>query len=140
MKLIPRIILVLFFCLGASCGKNPNPIPNVYVDFWIYPDDVMYVNLNYYGGHEEVTGGVNGIVVYRIDQNSFSAFDRACPYDWDDIDEPRVEVEKDGITLRCKKCKTMYNILDGGVISGPSKYPLKQYYTFYDGWRLRIHN
>jgi len=139
MKNIARIILAFIFCLGASCGRNPNPIPNVYVDFWIYPDDVRYVNLNYYGGHEEVTGGVNGIVVYRIDQNSFSAFDRACPHDWDAPEEPRVVVE-DGIFLRCELCNSLYNILDGSVISGPSKYPLKQYYTFYDGWRLRIHN
>jgi nitrite reductase/ring-hydroxylating ferredoxin subunit len=111
----------------------------VYVNFPIYPNDVSYLDLNYIGGHMYLTGGVNGIVVYRIDQWSFSAFDRACPHDWDDADEPRVSVEN-GITLKCPKCGSLYSILDGNVILGPSKYILKQYYTEYDGWSLRVHN
>jgi len=129
------------FCfLLFGCGKYKGPIPTVYVDFTIYPNDVTYLNLNYYGGHEYVTGGVNGIVVYRIGEWEFSAFDRACPYDWDDPDEPRVAVDDSGIILKCEKCGTMYNILDGSVILGSAKYPLRQYYTKFDGFRLRVHN
>ncbi|MCL2167542.1 MAG: hypothetical protein FWH59_00270 [Lentimicrobiaceae bacterium] len=118
-------------------------MPKVYVNFSIYPNDVMYLDLNYDGGHMYFTGGVNrkGIVVYRIGElMGFSAFDRSCPYDWDDADAPRVSVENDGITLRCEKCSTLYNILDGSVITGSSKYPLRQYYTEYDGVRLRVHS
>ena len=108
------------------------------VDFPVYPNDVMYVDLNYYGGHMYFTGGVNGIVVYRLGEWEFTAFDRACPHDWDDPDEPRVVVEEDGITLRCEKCQTLYNILNGSVITGPSRYPLRQYYTRFDGVRLTV--
>jgi nitrite reductase/ring-hydroxylating ferredoxin subunit len=140
MKQIARIVLGIIFCLAASCEKPYNPIPRPVppLDFSIYPNDVMYLNLNYYGGHEYFTGGVNGVVVYRLSEWEFTAFDRACPYDWDDSDAPRVAVEDDGITLRCEKCKSLFQILDGSAIDGPAKYPLRQYYTRYDGMILRV--
>jgi nitrite reductase/ring-hydroxylating ferredoxin subunit len=115
-------------------------MPKVPVNFTIYPNDATYLDLNYFGGHMYFTGGVNGIVVYRVNEYSFTAFDRACPYDWDDKSEPRVSVEDDGITLRCEKCGSMFGILDGGIIKGPAKYPLKQYKINYDGMRLRVHS
>jgi nitrite reductase/ring-hydroxylating ferredoxin subunit len=109
----------------------------VRVDFYIYPNDVTYLNLNYPGGSEYLTGGVSGIIVFNIDGWSFSAFDRACPHDWDDP-ESWLLVEPDGITIKCQKCGSLFNILDGSVITGPSKYRLRQYYTKYDGVRLYV--
>jgi len=132
---------VLLFCLPLGCnGYKHSTIPNVYVSFSVSPNDVLFLDLNVPGGSMYFTGGVNGVVVYRIGEiEGFSAFDRACPYDWDDPDEPRVWVEN-GITLKCEKCGSIFNILDGTVIKGPSKYPLKQYYTNYDGYQLRVHS
>ena len=137
MKHIKYILLGVFLCLAISCDRNDFPIPRVPVNFWIYPNDVNFLDLNYYGGHMYFTGGVNGIVVYRLGEWEFTAFDRACPNDWEDP-EAYVVVEDDGITLRCRQCGTLYNILDGGKIKGASKYPLKQYYTTYDGVVLRV--
>jgi nitrite reductase/ring-hydroxylating ferredoxin subunit len=140
MKYITYILLGIVFCLAASCGGYEHPtIPSVPVNFDIYPNEVSYLNLNYIGGHEYFKGGVSGVVVYRIGDWEFSAFDRACPHDWEDPDS-WIWVEDDGITLKCQKCGSLFNILDGSVIIGPSKYPLKQYYTKYDGWRLRVHS
>ena len=141
MKHFLRIFLVVIFFSVLGCGGyKHSTIPNVWVSFWVYPNDVSYLDLNYYGGHMYFTGGVNGVVVYRLNETEFRAFDRACPYDWDDEEEPRVGVEPDGITLRCEKCGSLFNILDGGVITGPAKYPLKYYQTKYDGMRLRVHS
>ena len=139
MKQLARIFLGILLCLLIGCGKNENPIPKVYVNFWIYPNDVSYLDLNYYGGHMYFTGGVSGIVVYRLGDWEFTAFDRACPYDWDHEDS-WIWVEPDGITLRCQRCNSLFNILDGGVITGPAKFPLRQYYTKFDGMRLRVHS
>jgi hypothetical protein len=133
-------LLSAFCFLPFGCEKYKHPLPKVYVNFMVYPNDVDYLDLNYYGGHMYFTGGVNGVVVYRLGEWEFTAFERACPYDWDDPDEPRVSVEDDGITLKCEKCGTLFNILDGGKITGSSKYPLKQYYTKYDGRTLRVHS
>ena len=136
-----RIFLatILFSVLGCEGYKHPN-LPNVWVNFWIYPNDANNDGLILWGGHMYFTGGVNGVVVYRLNESEFRAYDRACPHDWDDEDEPRVGVEDDGITLKCEKCGSLYNILDGGVISGPSRYALKYYKTKYDGMRLRVHS
>jgi hypothetical protein len=136
-----RFLLFALCLFPSGCEKYKHPLPKVYVNFYVYPNDIFYLDLNNDGGSMYFKGGVNGIVVYRISEFiGFTAFDRACPYDWDDKDEPRVAVEDDGITLKCEKCGTLYNILDGGIIIGPSKYPLKQYYTKYDGMRLRVHS
>ena len=140
MKLKKLFFITLLFCILISCGDKHPTLPNVPVNFYIYPNNIDYINLNYYGGHEYFTGGVNGIIVYRLGEWEFTAFDRACPHDWDDPTAPRVSVEDDGITLRCERCTSLYNILDGGIISGPSKYTLKRYQTNYDGMRLRVHN
>ena len=139
-ELLSKFQFVLLACFIMSCDYNTNPIPPVCVDFTIYPNEVTYLDLNYDGGHMYFVAGVNGVVVYRISEMlGFSAFDRACPYDWEDK-EAYLVVNESGIILECRKCGSLYNILDGSVIKGSSKYPLRQYYSKYDGMRLRIHS
>lgn len=120
-------------------GFEHETIPNVRVNFTIYPDNVNYHNLNYIGGHEYLTGGVAGIIVYRIDMSTFVAYDRACPYDWEDTDS-WLEVDESGLMILDPHCGSRFNILDGSVIDGPSRYHLKYYHTSYDGRRLRIYS
>ena len=129
-------IAVLFVRCG---GYEHETIPNVRVNFTIYPDDVTYYNLNFIGGYEYFTGGVAGIIVYRIDMSTFIAFDRACPYDWEEP-EAWLWVEESGLTICDQHCGSRFNILDGSVINGPARFPLKYYKTNYDGRRLRIHS
>jgi nitrite reductase/ring-hydroxylating ferredoxin subunit len=137
---LSRFFLTALLCLLICCKGYDHPnFPKVPVNFYINPNEVYYLDLNYYGGHMYFTGGVNGVVVYRLSEWEFTAFDRACPHDWD-TPEAYVVVESNGITLKCNKCGSVYNILDGGKISGPSKYPLKQYFTQFDGMRLRVHS
>ena len=131
------MIAILLFC-GCN-GYEHETIPNVKVNFTIYPDNVNYYNLNYIGGYEYLTGGVAGIIVYRIDYSTFIAYDRACPYDWEDP-EAWLEVDESGLMIVDPHCGSRFNILDGSVIDGPAKYNLKYYRTSYDGRRLRIYN
>jgi hypothetical protein len=109
------------------------------VDFTIYPNDVMYYRLNTYGGYEYFTGGVSGIVVYRLDEWTFMAYDRSCTYDWED-NTSWIWVHPNGIMLIDSVCGSTYNILDGNVISGPAIWPLYSYKTRYDGVQLRVYN
>lgn len=130
----------LLALLFTRCeGYQHATIPNVKVNFTIFPDDVQYYKLNFIGGYEYFTGGVAGIIVYRIDYQTFVAYDRACPYDWENADSWLV-VDESGIMITDPECGTRFNILDGSVIDGPSQYPLKYYKTNYDGRRLRIYN
>lgn len=139
MKKLFIALLFVSAVLLTGCPVPYNPVPNTHVDFTIYPNDVMYYKLNTYGGYEYFTGGVNGIVIYRLDEWTFLAYDRACPYDWEEPDS-RLFVAPDGLRLVDSLCGSTYNILDGGVLSGPATYPARRYNTRYDGMKLRVYN
>ena len=131
---------VVFCLLCTTCNGYEHPtIPEVAVNFTIYPNSVDYLDLNYYGGYVYLTGGVAGIIVYRLDYSTFFAYDRACPHDWQDR-EAWIKVEESGLTLIDEHCGSRFNILDGSVVNGPSKYPLKAYRTRYDGMILKVYN
>ncbi len=133
-------ITVIIIALLVGCGGfEHSTIPTTPVKFTIYPNDLTHQNLNYFGGYEYYTGGVAGIVIYRLNWNTFCIYDRACPYDWQH-DEGWVWVDPGGLTLTCKRCGSIFNILDGGVIDGPSPYQLKYYRYAYDGVQLRVYN
>lgn len=137
-----RYYFLLFFSIAllAGCEKYQHPtVPNVAVDFTIYPNDPNYAALNHFGGHMYFTGGFRGIVVYRLDQYTFKAYDRACPYDWEDPDS-WIWVEESGLTLIDECCGSQFNIIDGTVVNPPASHALKYYRTNFDGMRLRIYN
>ena len=133
------LALILSLFLMRCHGYEHETIPNVRVNFTIYPDNVNYYNLNYIGGHEYFTGGVAGIIVYRIDMTTFVAYDRACPHDWEDP-KAWLVVDESGLLIVDEHCGSRFNILDGSIIDGPSQFNLKCYKTSYDGRRLRIYN
>lgn len=137
-KILFILALSLPLLFGCTFYNHPT-IPNAHVDFTIYPNDAMYYRLNTFGGYEYFTGGVNGIIVYRLDAWTFMAYDRACPYDWE---EPGswLYVAPDGLRLVDSLCGSTFNILDGNPLGGPSEYPCRRYNTRFDGMRLRVYS
>lgn len=131
--------LMMLLTICACDGYKHSTIPERDVNFTIYPNDAAYAPLNHVGGYMYFTGGVAGIIVYRLDVGTFLAYDRACPYDWQDS-HAWIWVDESGLTLSDSLCGSQFNILDGGVISGPSPYPLKTYKTRFDGMILRVYN
>ena len=138
MKKILWIFPILLFLISCDTYNHPT-IPNTKVDFTIYPNDAIYYKLNTYGGYEYFTGGVNGIIVYRLDEWTFYAYDRACSYDWEEAGS-WLFVSPSGITLVDSLCGSTFNILDGSVINGPAVYPARKYNTRYDGMKLRVYS
>ncbi|MDL2231077.1 Rieske (2Fe-2S) protein [Bacteroidales bacterium OttesenSCG-928-L19] len=132
------LFLFLLFFLG-SCEYVHETIPNVAVNITIQPNSAAYYQLNHYGGHVYLTGGVSGIIVYRLNDNTFKAYDRACPHDWESYDS-WLWVEDSGLTIYDSCCGSRFNIIDGTVINGPAVLPLKYYRANYDGMTLRIRN
>lgn len=137
-KFAVTVILLLLLCSACNTTYHPS-IPYKKVDFTIYPNDVMYYKLNTYGGYEYFTGGVSGIVVYRLDEWTFKAYDRSCSFDWEEPDS-WIWVHPSGIMLVDSVCGSVFNILDGTVISGPARHPLREYNTRYDGVSLRVYS
>ncbi len=98
----------------------------------------MYFKLNVVGGWEYITGGYNGIVVYRLNQDEFKAFDRACPYDFKN--GCRIIVESSFTTAVDSCCGSKFILTDGSPFNGPANVSLKEYRTYYDGTNLHISN
>lgn len=109
------------------------------VSFVINPNTTEYNELSHVDGWIYLTGGYNGILVYRISLTEFVAFERACPWDFQN-DTARVQVEASGITCACPVCGSKYIMTDGTPFDGPSRLILKQYQTTYEGGLLYIYN
>jgi nitrite reductase/ring-hydroxylating ferredoxin subunit len=134
-------LLLLFAGIGFGCKKEEQQpeIPNVYVNFSLNPNSTQYINLNSVNGWETVTGGYNGILIFRNSVTEFSVFERACPYD-PLTQGAQVRVDDSGITCFCPICGSKFIMIDGTPYDGPSHYPLKQYNAYYDGAILYITN
>ncbi len=82
----------------------------------------------------------NGIIIYRANLDQFYAYDRTCPYDYV-ANGKSLKVNIDFIQAICPTCSTAYSLPTGGIpISGPGKYPLKNYRTIFDGRYLTVEN
>jgi len=134
-------IVALLFFLPPACQKEEQAeeIPYVYVNFSLNPNGTQYIHLNSVNGWETVTGGYNGILIFRKTLNEFTAFERACPYD-PLVEGAQVRVDDSGITCTCPVCGSKFIMTDGTPFDGPSHYPLKQYRTVYDGALLYVSN
>jgi nitrite reductase/ring-hydroxylating ferredoxin subunit len=135
------LILGSMFLLAVSCKKEEQQtaIPYVYVSFSFNPNSTEYQNLNVTGGWETVTGGYNGILIYRKSMDEFVAYERACPYD-PLITGAQVKVDNSGLICYCPICNSKYTMTDGIPFEGPSHFILKQYSAMYDGNILYISN
>lgn len=134
-----QIFLLISTILLFSCNKDTEYIPNVSVNINIYLSDPQWFNLYTAGGYEYVTGGSQGIFIYRLNQDEFVAYDRHCPFNV----EQNCKVEMDTmtyITLHDNCCDNNYNLQAGNVISGSGNLPLKRYNTTFDGNLLTIRN
>jgi len=136
-----KISFLLIFTLATffSCNENQQVVPNVYVDFTIMLTDPEYNALTVPGNSLTVTGGVNGIIIYRISQDEFAAYDRTCTHNVEE--NCRVQVDETllfAVDSMC--CGSKFLLLDGSAYEGEAIYPLKAYRTYYDGTYLRVYN
>jgi len=136
MALNFRLILWCFLIVATACGEEiEHPVPQVPINIQINIESTQFIELNNVHGWVFLTGGFRGIIIYRWSIDEFRAFDRACPH------HPFEECGR--ITLidpplaTCPCCESTYLLLDGAVISGPSRFPLKQYRTsFQHPWLI----
>jgi nitrite reductase/ring-hydroxylating ferredoxin subunit len=155
MKLKSKIIIFLItivtvFC-AVSCKKSKNdPIPDVYVDFYVNLSDPEFFVLSAATNYKIVTSLTNnwgakssgfhnnGIIVYRSSLDEFYAYDRTCPHDYV-LDGSEIKVNVDFLNAICPKCSTNYSLDIGGTpVSGPGRYPLKNYKTSFDGTTVHV--
>ena len=140
-----KFLVILVFFLGFnSCIDTPhNPnIPNVYINFEIYPNSTFEYDLNTVSGWRYATAPwpSRGIIIYRYLQDEFKAYERQSPNEPNYCGEnSRLIVEFPFVVDTCLDVK--YSILDGSIITpGYNGYPLIEYRTQYDGHTLRVFN
>lgn len=122
-----------------GCDKDEERIPDVPVNIQIDINNTVYNGLNVIGGYIYITGGYKGIIIYRLSQEEFVAFERACPYH-PQTDCERLVVDTSGLFMYDPVCGSSFIITDGSKISGPAKRPAKRYHTIFDGYYLYIRN
>ena len=155
------LILIALLPLLHGCQKYPeNPHrPLLPYPITIYPNTMQYKDLNFISGWAYITSDVEstsrGIIVYRVSNNEFLAYDRIPPNEPDACTDShgnttRMVVDFPFVVDRCNNA--YYNILNGQIIvrepdmipnfptDGTAVYPLIQYHTSYDGSRLTITN
>ena len=130
--------LVILFLSLASCKKDANDVPDVYVDIYLYSTDPAFYPLNVTSGYAYVAGGSKGILIYRKSQNEFMAYDRHCTYQ---VPEGNiVTVDASGLLAEDAVCASKFLMTDGSPNSGPAVNLLKQYQTSFDGTVLHVFN
>lgn len=125
-------IATVFILFSDSCRKKEDLVPNVYVNFTIFLSDPEFSILQTIGNNVFVTGGVSGIIIYRVSQSEFVAFDRCCTYKPSD----RCAILPDTgntLFLKCPCCGSMFSFIDGSVQASPAERPLTSYSAYYDG-------
>ena len=142
-KLLLELLIagVLLGVLIPSCkNKNETPhqeyIPNVPVNMYIQPENEGLIAGTWKVFPYE---GYRGIFIYRLDQYTFIAYERACPYDAN-IETAFVQIDPASFQLLDSTCMSRYNLIDGMPAGGPSSTPLLQYMTEFDGVNLHVFN
>ena len=125
-------LMLLFF----SCKFEQSEIPNVPVNIRLNLDDPQYYELQVTGNAVYITGGVNGIIVYRRSSDEFVAYERTCPYD---PDCGKVTFDEDIFFAQDTVCcNSKFSLdVDGAVVEGDSKFPLRIYSaTYYENLNI----
>ena len=125
------IISLLVMISGAAYSQAPFSTITINLN---YP---QYQKLKLDGGFVYIEGGLKGIILYRANETSYLAFERACPH------HPGAGcaiVQVDGSSLfmieRC--CNSSFNFSDGQPTGGPAERPLIQYRVDQDANVLKI--
>lgn len=81
--------------------------------------------------------GVRGIILFRVNETTFNAFERNCsylPYEATST----IEVHSSSSFLIDPGCQSRFSITDGFPTGGPARVPLRRYEVILNGRTLTI--
>jgi len=117
-----RLAFVSALVIISSAAYAQASFPTITVNL-NYP---QYQKLKLDGGFVYMEGGLKGIILYRANENSYLAFERACPH------HPSagcaiVQVDVSSLFMIDHCCNSSFNFSDGYPTGGPAERPLIQY-------------
>jgi len=141
LSIIPALLLLLGVL--SSCDRHRQiPVPYVYVNYTVYLNNPSNYPLQVPGNYLILPDlGNHGIILYRRtigEPDDFVAFDLTCTNE--PLDECVLSMDSTGFYLECPCCGSRFSVWDGMVAKGPSRWPLLQYQTAYNGTTVRIYN
>ena len=143
MKILTRklnlVILLITLAGLTSCGDENERVPFVPVDIELNLTLPAYSPLQTVGNWIYITGGSQGIIIYRFSVDEFRAWDRHCTFVVPD--NCRIDVDNSNIQAEDTECcQSVFSLIDGSVQSGDAFIPLQGYNTSLFGNNLRITN
>ena len=138
-KYILVIITLIFFSNCTNNAQNNDILPHVQVNETVNLSLPEGQDLNVPGGWTTIQGGLSGIIVYRINQDQFKAFERAAPHI--PMSGCSQLVVENNIRMRCPCDDSEFNILNGAPLTDGVSYSAREYLvTNLNGSVLRITN
>jgi Rieske Fe-S protein len=145
MNKFSLIFIVLLFITCKDKTGQYSPVPDVPVDVYINTTLPQYQQLNTIGGWAYYPAGNRGLFIYHNSLDEVVAFDRNCTYNVYDscaiismnISETFVQCGSYRNTIWIPCCNSKFS-LDGLVLGGPARYPLKKYYVTLNGVQMHI--
>ena len=132
------LVIGALMLLQSKCNDAQQFIPYVPVDFSVNVNLPAYIDLSVPSGHVLVSGGSQGIILYRYTLDQFVALDRHSTFDIPA--NCQVEVTEDGLLISDPCSNSEWLISDGSVVSGDAIYPLHRYATQWNDPVLRVFN
>jgi len=124
------LFIILFF---IQCDDDDIPFPYIPVYATLQVDTELGNLLP--GQYKTVDGyGLGGLIIFRLSQNEFMAFDRACTYEA----KGNCVLSDEGSYFSCPCCGSQFWMvlnedLAGTIMNGPASYPLKRYSCLFNG-------
>lgn len=116
--------------LACDPQLTDDPIPLITFD-----DQVCNLSLPFYsalrlnGGFMLMNNiGLRGVIVYRVNETTFRAYERNCSYHPNEAGAT-VEVHSSNLYITDPSCGSTFNLSDGQPTGGPAWRPLRQYHT-----------
>ena len=136
---LSTFLLFIILCSG-SCRKGTiSGIPYVPVNYQLTVSNPQFAPLLAVGGWLDISGGSQGIIIYRYSPDEFRAYDRHCTFQVDE--NCRLSMDNTDITaVDDECCESKFLIIDGAPIDGPANIGLHQYNTSFNGNTLFIFN
>lgn len=134
-------LLILVFITMVACSTDPGDDPIPYQPF---PDVVINLNLPAYNnlrsdkGSVYIKDGVRGIILYRLNSNTYYAFERNCSYRPNDACAT-VDVHSSTLYMVDTCCGSTFDF-NGNPTGGPAWRPLRRYSTSLNGSVLTVTN
>ncbi len=136
-----KVLFLILLFSTIACNKDEKRqyqglIPNVSVSFFLNPyTEGLLVPGDFKAYPYE---GYRGVFVYCLDQQSYMAYEMACPYDFEK-ETAVVEFDPTTYQLVDSTCNSRFQVIDGMPVSGPATVPLKQYAVDYDFASATLH-